>query len=223
MADLDGDSILDAWEWRHGLNPELENNGDSDGDGLSDQDEYLRGTNPRLMDTDADGLPDEWEVAHNYNPLVDDATLDYDQNGVSGSAEFSGDPNFDTDDDMLPDRWERLHAFNPLVSDENGNGDIDGQDDADGDGRCNAWEFRDGYDPRVADNPVVVGPLRNLRATKTADGGLDVLWELGPDPLPVIKLYVQNRNDHSWRVYATLPPTATSYHAAREEFREDER
>lgn len=78
-ADIDDDSLPDAWELNVGLNP-ADNGlhdsregqfGDDDGDGLTNLREFQLGTDPRGADTDGDGLSDADEI--NYygtNPLV---------------------------------------------------------------------------------------------------------------------------------------------------------
>jgi hypothetical protein len=69
------------------------------------------------------------------------------------------DPNapLDSDLDGIPDSSEALFSysfgtpFNPLLPDSNGNGVIDGLEDADSDGIPNAFEIRYGTDPFQAD------------------------------------------------------------------------
>lgn len=114
-GDSDGDGISDEDETAiHGTDPQ---NPDSDADGLTDGEEINEyNTNPLNADSDADLMPDGYEVQNNLNPLVDDASLDGDEDGLSNLAEYQmgTDPNdSDTDNDGLLDGEDN----NPLVSD----------------------------------------------------------------------------------------------------------
>ncbi len=46
-----------------------------------------------VSDTDNDGMPDEWEVAHGLNPLVNDASLDNDNDGITNINQYNIDNN----------------------------------------------------------------------------------------------------------------------------------
>jgi hypothetical protein len=78
-ADLDRDSLPNAWETSVGLDPAANGRfdrkqsqyGDWDADGLSNLQEYQFGTNPKAADTDGDGITDYNEIfVYQTNPLV---------------------------------------------------------------------------------------------------------------------------------------------------------
>ncbi len=73
-VDTDGDSIVDSFEQRVGLDPNVNNGGtDTDGDGLTDILEILYGTSPTQADSDGDQFNDgaEWR-ARFLSPIVAD-------------------------------------------------------------------------------------------------------------------------------------------------------
>ena len=145
--DSDGDGLSDAFEaknfFRYGTNP-LE--ADSDHDGLTDSQEIRMGTSPSNNDTDGDGLTDfeeyrGWKIYFGY-----------------GNATFMEHvyPNpllVDSDGDGLTDLEERDFGLNPSSVDTNGDGINDtntaapllftalGNDDTDGDGLTNMYEW----------------------------------------------------------------------------------
>lgn len=144
-ADTDGDTLLDGAE-------------DQNHDGLR----QLSETDPNLFDTDGDGLSDGWEVDQNgggtcgtaFDPTSNDASADFDGDGLSNYAEFSlrvrldltvelraTDPcDADSDDDGLSDGVEAQSAYangqsDPTSADTDGDGISDGLEDASANGR----------------------------------------------------------------------------------------
>jgi len=69
--DDDGDSLLDNWEIKYGLNPKDRSdvNRDKDGDGLSNLEEQHYGTDPIRKDSDGDGFSDKEEIDRGTDPL----------------------------------------------------------------------------------------------------------------------------------------------------------
>lgn len=116
LSDTDNDGLSDYFEFRIGIatNPlsidtdgdglsdlaEINDYGtdakkiDTDGDGLSDYDEVITfsylGLNAvnGYSDTDADLMSDDWEMAYGTNWLVNDASVDSDNDGVVNLLEF---------------------------------------------------------------------------------------------------------------------------------------
>jgi hypothetical protein len=99
--DTDGDGISDGVEVRLsslGFDPLVANTvpqctpadliTDTDGDGLTDCEEKLLGTDPTLVDSDGDGVPDMVEYAAGTNYLINDASLDYDDDGTTNLQEM---------------------------------------------------------------------------------------------------------------------------------------
>ena len=80
--DTDGDSIGDAWETEHGLNPNDPTDAglDSDGDGLTNFEEFQTGTDPQNPDTDGDGAQDGEEVNRGADPLNSASVFEINQN-----------------------------------------------------------------------------------------------------------------------------------------------
>lgn len=94
--DTDGDTLIDGWEARYGLDPLSGAGpdgaaGDPDGDSLSNAREQALGSNPRSTDSDGDGLADAWEVGYGLNPASgtgrDGAGGDPDADGMSNLQE----------------------------------------------------------------------------------------------------------------------------------------
>lgn len=163
--DYDLDGLTNYQEWLHGTLP---NDPDTDDDGLNDGLEVnTTGTNPLAADTDADGIPDGYEVANHLNPLVDDSTLDFDDDNLNNLEEYllgTKASDSDTDSDGMPDGWEHDNNLNPLVDDSNEDSDSDelinsdeyyyktdpNNEDTDGDGFLDGYEIAQGSDPNDA-------------------------------------------------------------------------
>ncbi|MHA2294896.1 MAG: WD40 repeat domain-containing protein [Candidatus Hodarchaeales archaeon] len=88
--DFDNDGMLDGWEMDSGLDPSDFRNKFSDGDddGLMNSLEWFLGTDAGDNDTDNDGMPDGWEYLGGTKSLVDDATTDFDGDGISNVYEY---------------------------------------------------------------------------------------------------------------------------------------
>jgi len=115
--DLDGDTMVDAWEELFGLDPldATDASEDADSDGLSNLEEYDADTNPTLSDTDEDGLSDFDEInTHLTNPN----STDSDGDGVDDALEvsLSLDPNdpadglTDLDEDGINNQTEAKYG-----------------------------------------------------------------------------------------------------------------
>lgn len=148
--DTDGDGISDYDETRslcgipNPFNPQSEDstgeNGEITGDGVAD------GYN----DYDGDGMTNREEFIFGYNPL--------------DPENFGIRTNHDTDGDGILDAHETTFVqFDPFIGDSCGNlysdvpdGIPDGQNDYDGDGYSNAFEFRWGLNPIVPDTDVQI-------------------------------------------------------------------
>jgi YD repeat-containing protein len=84
-GDYDGDGLTDLKEYQNMTNPK---DTDSDDDGLTDGVEVnTYKTSPILKDTDNDGMPDAWEVQYGLNPLVNDGSVDTDEDGYTNLRE----------------------------------------------------------------------------------------------------------------------------------------
>ncbi len=146
IPDVDGDGLLDGDEINtHGTDPL---NTDSDTDSINDYDEVtIHGTNPLSEDTDSDGMVDIFEVSNNLNPLVDDTSLDPDNDGLTNGEECTEltDPNNpDTDGDGMLDGWEVGNSLNPKTD--------NALSDPDDDGLFNIDEYLNNCDPRDSDS-----------------------------------------------------------------------
>lgn len=73
--DTDGDSIVDSYETKIGLNPSVKNHEDSDldGDNIPDVMEAILRTDPLKADTDGDGISDGDEIKEGSHPLNPDS------------------------------------------------------------------------------------------------------------------------------------------------------
>ncbi|KKL85249.1 hypothetical protein LCGC14_1956620, partial [marine sediment metagenome] len=119
FPDADNDGVADWTEINvYSSDP---NNNDTDSDGLFDFDElFFYYTNVSNSDTDYDGMPDGWEVSYSLNPLIDDGSLDKDNDILSNLVEYqvgTNPNNPDSDDDEMPDGWEVSNELNPLADD----------------------------------------------------------------------------------------------------------
>jgi len=88
--DLDGDSLLDDWEYQYFGSLDQAADGDFDQDGYSNLQEFLEGTDPTinlLADTDNDNISDAWELQY-FGNLDQTATGDFDQDGHSNLKEY---------------------------------------------------------------------------------------------------------------------------------------
>jgi hypothetical protein len=145
--DYDLDGIWSSIEKKGCTDP---HKADTDGDGILDGDEDFNHngivdtgeTDPCKADTDGDGIPDGWEIQHGLNPLIDDASADPDNDGLTNLEEYQAGTNIifsDTDGDGMPDGWEVLLGLNPLIN--------DAAADPDNDGVTNLDEYKNGTNP----------------------------------------------------------------------------
>lgn len=216
-TDSDGDGLLDGAEaktWDPGASGSAQDvdgdllNGvmdaDSDNDGLTDGDEFnVRNTDMKLFDTDSDRLNDGSEVNHYLtNPKIRNTDLDglddgdevevyhtlplvadTDGDGLNDGAEiksYGTDPLLsDSDQDNVPDGWEVSRNTQPRTP--------DGDQDPDGDGLNNAFEYGiatypmnpdsdedlmpDGYEHRHGLNPLLYDPTSDLDSDGLANLG----------------------------------------------------
>ncbi len=120
MVDSDSDGWSDGFEEGLGTDRFNSSNTDADGDGISDFSEVnIYGTNPSQVDTDEDFMPDLWEIQNGLNPLVDDASEDLDNDGLSNLLEYQTGTlvnDSDSDSDGIPDGWEVAYGYDPLNS-----------------------------------------------------------------------------------------------------------
>jgi hypothetical protein len=91
--DSDNDAMPDKYEVDNGFDPRNPSDGgeDADSDELSNAQEYTGGLNPFSADSDNDLIPDLWELENGLNPLVNDADLDFDEDGISNLEEYLND------------------------------------------------------------------------------------------------------------------------------------
>ncbi|MBN2151147.1 MAG: right-handed parallel beta-helix repeat-containing protein [Candidatus Lokiarchaeota archaeon] len=83
---------------------------DPDGDGIPNEMEiFVHGSDPTKLDTDGDGMDDGYETRNGLSPLVDDASGDLDNDGLSNLQEYllrTRADNPDTDGDGFSDKVE---------------------------------------------------------------------------------------------------------------------
>ena len=90
QEDNDNDTMPDAWEREHRLNPHIKDAGrDEDGDGLDNLHEFLVGTDPRAADTDGDGLSDGEELQGKRGHRTDPLQIDTDEDGTDDLSDAS--------------------------------------------------------------------------------------------------------------------------------------
>jgi hypothetical protein len=189
VANNDGDSLPDEWEFDHGLNPNVNDSLlDLDGDSLTNAQEHALGTDPGNKDTDGDGMTDDWEVANSQDPLQVSPTpltvqADADSDGLIGWTEVafgSSDQQADTDSDGWNDAFEFLGQTTPTVPDSDGDGVQDLDEDSDGDGLSNRQELevhftnpvsKDTDGDEVDDDREI---LSQMNPNDPADGGADL-------------------------------------------------
>lgn len=144
--DDDSDSMPDAWELEHGLNPfdSSDASQDPDGDSFTNLEEWQLNTDPHHYDassgpdpdpadTDGDGIID---LSDNCPSLAnpEQADFDYDEQGDAC--------DLDDDNDTMPDLWEIQYGLNLLDL-------ADASQDPDGDGFTNVEEWQLNTDPNV--------------------------------------------------------------------------
>lgn len=107
------------------------------------------------LDTDGDLIPDSYEIANDLNPLVDDTTLDRDDDSLTNLQEYQLGTlanQHDTDGDGLSDGWEILYGYFALVNNEtDADQTNDPDDDPDSDGLLNSAEDQIGTNPNSED------------------------------------------------------------------------
>lgn len=138
--DSDGDGLSDGEEVAAGSDPTLV---DTDSDGLTDREEIrVYGTDPLSGDSDGDGMGDGYEISYGLDALVNDASGDLDEDGLTNLEEsvLGTSPLLkDTDGDSLSDFDEyAVHNTSPLLK------------DTDGDVMSDDWEILTGLDPNSA-------------------------------------------------------------------------
>ncbi len=165
--DFDGDGLTNLQEFVAGSDPSAM---DSDSDGIIDGEDFAPADDRYRLDADGDGLPNEWELANGLNQFdAWDANDPYfgDSDGLTPLREFElgTDPHnddsdgdyandqmdryplnslyfLDSDRDSMPDGWESQYGFDYFSA-------LDGNDDPDGDGISNRYEFDAGSNPLV--------------------------------------------------------------------------
>jgi len=124
QEDTDSDGLLDGEEVNtYNTDPLQE---DTDSDGLLDGEEVnTYNTDPLSRDTDSDTMPDKWEIDNLLNPLVNDTTLDPDNDLLMNVLEYQHGTNPqdpDTDNDNWTDGDEVLvYDTDPLDPDDHPN------------------------------------------------------------------------------------------------------
>jgi len=160
----DNDNLTNIQEYTYHTNPKVN---DTDGDGLNDYYElFVSHTDPWLNDSDYDGLNDNVEITLGTNALVNDSdhdgvmdgfemyeTQNYEENAGPGvDSDNDGLINAkdnDSDNDGISDGFEFKNSTNklaPVLNDTDGDGLLDGAEDADHDGVQDASET-DAWNP----------------------------------------------------------------------------
>ena len=122
QGDLDGDGLLNLYEWNFATDP---NDADTDDDTLSDYAELtLYSTNPSLADSDDDGLDDAAEILIYFtNPTSGDTDDDTLSDGAEVHVSLTNPLSKDTDGDGLDDNVEiNTYQTNPNAADSDADG-----------------------------------------------------------------------------------------------------
>ena len=137
--------------------------------------------------------PDGANIIHHYwsgDLAIYDSMLYMDADGDflddTQVAAITANPTNDYDADGMADYWEYIHGLDFTSPDQNGNSQIDGQEDFDGDGLTNAQESGYGTNPNeqdtdgddLPDDDEVLIHGTNPNQSDTDQDGLPDGWEV---------------------------------------------